>query len=182
MNTVSFSIKPILKHGIEKGIIGGGILAAFSAIIYIFNLNMFSPAIGLLSFVLTYGVTIVFMYRAAAAYRTEFNQPRIDYLSAALVLFFAGTVMFYISAVFSLLLNTIIDPNYHLELLKQFEENVLPQVPEEMREEMLVRTAENMQPVKQFISSLIASPIIALILALIMAFFVRKNPNYKETV
>jgi len=53
---------------------------------------------------------------------------------------------------------------------------------EEMRQELLQNTKENLQPMKQFVTSIIATPIVALVMSAIMAFFVRKNPKYKEII
>ncbi len=71
---------------------------------------------------------------------------------------------------------------YRAELIRQFEDEVIPKFPEEMRAEMLSHTTANLQPLKQFVSSLIASPVMALVISLIMALFIRKNPKYQEKI
>lgn len=182
MEDITFSFKKLLQHSSKQGLFGGLILIGFTVVVYVFGISMYGPAMGLLSLAITWGTVIIFLYRAAAGYRAELTIPRMDYLSASLVLFVTAIIIFYMSAIFGFLLNTVIDPEYHLELIRQFEDEVIPQVPEEMRADLLARTTANLQPVKQFVSSLIASPVMALVISLIMALFIRKNPKYQEKI
>jgi hypothetical protein len=175
------SFKGMLNSGGKWGLYGGLVLALFSALIYIFNINVYSVWFGLISFVITFGIVIIFSYKGAVGYRDEDGPGRVDYWSALLVLFLTSLVTFYVSALFNLLLNTVIDPEYHVELFKRFEEFMYSQdLPESMVAPMLEQTKQNLAPMKQFTSSLMSSPVIGIILSFIMAFFVRKSPKYQE--
>jgi hypothetical protein len=184
MSNREFSIQGMLQSGGKWGLYGGLIMIVFTASIYIFDINIYNIWFGLISFVISFGIAIVFMYKGAAGYRDELGPGRVDYLSALLALFFTGLLMYFISAFFSLLLNTVIDPEYHIKLFKQFEEFIAnnQDIPESMKPQLLESTEENLNPMRQFRASLISSPVIALILSLIMAFFVRKSAKYQENL
>ena len=182
MNPENISLKTMLNHAGKFGLFGGLLMTSFTAIVYIFNINMFQPIMGLISMAITYGLLIVFMYKSAASYKTAINIPRLEYWHAFFVLFASSTIMLYISAMFSFFLNVVIDPQYHVELFKQAEEAYREIIPEEMLADTLQRIQDGLNPYKQFVSSLIGAPIIGGILSLIMAFFVRKNPKYKEKI
>jgi len=180
MSEPSFSFKRILNHASKQGFIAGLILIGVTVVVYVFSINMYSPLMGLVSLAVTWGTIIIFLYKAAAGYRTELDVSIMDYWPTMLLLFITALITFYMSAFFGYLLNTVIDPEYHLELIRQFEEDILPQMPEEMRAETLARTKSTMQPMKQLLSSLLGSTLMALIFSVIMAFLVRKNPKHKE--
>lgn len=184
MERRDISLRALSESAGKWGLYGGIILAVFSASIYIFDVNIYNVWFGLISFLLTYGISIVFMYKAAVAFRDKNGPGKIDYFSGLVVLFVAGIIIFFISAFFNLILNTVIDPEYHVELFRQFEEFIRSNqnIPENMVDELLVKTKENLDPMKQLKTSLITSPVIAIILSLIMAFFVRKNPRYQENL
>jgi len=181
MSNKEMSFKQMLNSGGKWGLYGGLALALVTAMIYIFNINVYSVWFGLLSFVITFGIVIIFSYKGAVGYRDEAGPGRMDYVSAMLVLFLTSLVIFYVSAIFSLFLNTVIDPGYHVELFRRFEEFMQNQdIPESMLGPMLEQTKQNLVPMKQFSSSLMSSPVIGIILSLVMAFFVRKSPKYQE--
>ncbi len=166
------------------GLYGGLLLVLFTASIYIFDVNVYNLWFGLISFLITYGISIIFMYKAAVTFRDKNGPGKIDYLSGAIILFIAAIIIFFISALFSLILNTVIDPEYHVKLFRQFEEFIRsnPNIPENMVDELLVKTKDNLNPFKQLKTSLITTPVIAVILSLIMAFFVRKHPKHQENL
>lgn len=184
MSNRELSIKGMLQSGGKWGLYGGALLILFSASIYIFDINIYNVWFGLISFAVTFGVAIIFMYKGVASYRDEFGPGRIDYLNAFLALFFTGILIFYIYTIFNLLLNTVIDPEYHVKLFSQFEDFISsnPDIPEDMKSKLLATTEENLNPIKQFTRSVISNPIVALILSLIMAFFVRKSGKYQENI
>jgi phosphate/sulfate permease len=182
MNMETTSLKTLLNHSGKFGLYGGLLLCAFTAIIYVLSINMFDPIMGLLSMAVTYGLLIFFMYKSAASYRTAIDVPRLEYWHAFFVLFASSIISLYVSAIFSFILNTVIDPQYHIELYKQAEEAYIEVLPEEMVAETMQKIQDGLNPTKQFINSLIGTPIMGGILSLIMAFFVRNNPKYKEKI
>lgn len=178
MSSEGLTFSNILKYPATQGLYGGLLLSAFSAIIYIFGISVYNPWFGLISFALTFGIAITFMYRGAAGFRNNVNNRIIDYWTATLLLFISGVVMYYISAIFGLILNTVIDPTYPDTLFRQAEEMYASmEIPEEMRSELLAKTKENMQPMKQFLTALYSNPIVAIVLSLIISFFVRKKAD-----
>jgi len=182
MQPETMSLKTMLNHAGKFGLYGGLLLSAFTAIVYVFNINMFQPIMGLISMAITYGLLIVFMYKSTASYKIAINIPRLEYWHAFFVLFASSVIALYISAIFTFVLNTVIDPQYHIELFRQAEEAYIEILPEEMVAETMQRIQDGLNPNKQFINSLIGVPIMAGILSVIIAFFVRKNPKYKENI
>ncbi len=181
---VKFSLKRMLIHGGKQGVIGGLILSAFTVLIYTFNVNTFSVVMGLITFLITWGTMIIFGYRSAAAYRSETDLPRIPYWVGLVSIFGAVLTMIYISAIFSLILHTVIDPGYAAELIREYQEMIYnnSRIPDTMKQELIMQAELSFEPVKQFTSSLTGGILISLLIAAIMAFFVRKNPKYKEII
>jgi len=160
------------------GIYCGLILIVFTAIIYIFDVNTYSIAFGLISFALTFGVLIIFMFKGTSECRDQFLNKSITYWQSLVSLFVIGIIGLLLSDFFNIALNEYIDPNYADTQLLKFEKFMnKSNVPENMRDKIIEEAKIKRSPEKQLYSAIIFKPLLSLILSLIFAFFVRKNPK-----
>lgn len=168
------------RHVLTNALYLSALYITFTVLTYVFGWNVYSFLYIIASFVFTWGLLVVFLFRAASGYATEFDSPMLPYWVAVIVLFLTGLIAQYLHALFYFILNTVIDPNYAQFLLTMFEEKVLTKIPEEMHEEILQRMEHGLDPAKQFVTNLYSSPIVSLIFSVVMAFFVRKNKKYQS--
>jgi len=172
------------KYSSRYGAYAGLILVFFAVIIYSFEVNVFNPILALLSFVVTFGVTIVFMSFGAKKYRTEALFGNLTFWQAALFTFVIGIIAFYISALFNFILNAWIDPAYQMEQFDKLElylysmQEKYSLLTDESIEDTLAKSKENLiNPYKQFLASLYTSPLYAGIMALLVSIFVKRKVN-----
>lgn len=168
------------RHVLTNALYLSALYITFTVLTYVFGWNVYSFLHIIASFVFTWGLLVVFLFRAASGYATEFDSPMLPYWVAVIVLFLTGLIALYLHELFYFILNTVIDPDYPQYLLTMFKEKVLTRIPEEVHEEVLERMAQVFDPAKKIVTNLYSFPIVTLICSVVMAFFVRKNKKYQS--
>jgi hypothetical protein len=137
---------------------------------------VFTPVYGLISFAVNYGVLIVFMYKGAISYKNSLENKEISYYNSFIVLLLISIPIYYISALFTFFINTVIDPNYHILQFQQFKEYFYSnnnKLSESFVKELIEATEKNLNPYVQLKNSITTSPFMAILLSSLMAFFIR---------
>jgi hypothetical protein len=179
-----------MNYSSKWGGIAGAILIIVSLFFYIMKFNIYNPVIGISSFLLTFGVLIVFMYKGATTFKHEIMESSLTYMQAFVLTFLTGVIAFYISALFSLILNAVIDPTYQLEQLKNLEAFLYSSqskassvITDDFVEKIIAETEKSVtNPQGQFLSAIATNPLVAAVMALLISFFVRtKTSQITET-
>lgn len=173
----SFNLQSLIKYPIKAGLYAGLILITFSAVIYVFKVNVYATWFGLLSMAVTFGILIVFMYRGTTVLTDEALGGKINFLESLISLFLVGIIALTISAVFTYVLNSFIDPDYMIFQLKKYEEfiNSSEHISEADKMYFIKQKKENFDPMLQLVNSLKFQPFLLIIMSTLMAFFVKKN-------
>jgi len=157
------------------GLIAGVILVAYSIITYIANISMANTGIAILSSLITFGVLIAMAVIGVNKTRDILFNGKFSFLQA----FLAGAVIIiianYISASYSLLFNTMVDPDYMARQMDDVIVNLEGKLPEDAMDKMIESLEKNLDPMKIFIRSLWMSPIIATVISAIIALVVKKD-------
>ena len=171
------NFQSLLKYPIKAGLYAGLILISFSALIYFFKVNVYTTWFGLLSMAVTYGILIVFMYKGTSVLAEEALGGKINFFESSVSLFIVGIIALTMSAVFTYFLNAILDPDYLILQLKNYEEyvNSSEYIAESEKANIIKQKKENFDPYIQLISALKFQPFLVIIMSVLMAFFVKKD-------
>lgn len=148
-----------LKHGLITGLA----LVAYTVVMYVLDMNIFSPVYAILNGLITFGLMIFMAVWAINKTRDTFLLGKINFLQAWLVGAIALVVAFYINSIFSVILNEYIDPTYMTKQLDNFIYSMEGKVPEESLDTMIDTMKESMDPMKAFIKSLWMMPLISMV-------------------
>ncbi|MCC7317408.1 MAG: DUF4199 domain-containing protein [Bacteroidales bacterium] len=162
-----------LKHGLITGLA----LIAYTVVMYVLDMNLFSPVYAILNGLITFGLMIFMAVWAINKTRDTMLLGKINFLQAWLVGAVALVVAFFINSIFSVILNEYIDPSYMTKQLDNFIYSMEGKVPEETLETMIDSMEENMDPMKAFIKGLWMTPLISIVLGAILALFVKKDKS-----
>jgi hypothetical protein len=167
--------KNFLRHSATYGLIIGLALVILSLIDYVLGLYGQNKLFKLLSYVIMAGGIVY----AAIHYRNREMGGFITY--GQVVSYGLLTSVFFgiVTAVFSVLLITVIDPSYIDKVLDIAVQQLYEQGYTEQQIDMALDMSRRFStPVFTFIGGIISSVIMGLILSLIAAIFVkRNNPN-----
>jgi len=176
-----------VKYAGKYGTYSRLILVFIAVIIYAFEVDLFNPIAMLLNLIIPLVIVITFMYFGAKKYRKEIFFGNLTYMQALGLTFVIGVIAYYISALFSFVLNEWIDPTYQLEQLDKVEaylrsmQEKSPMITDEIIEETIANSKENIKsPLKQLTTSLYTSPMFSVVLALVVSLFVKKRTNLSE--
>ncbi len=167
-----------LNISLKNGLIAGGLMILFTIIIYVFNINMFSPMFGILMLIVTFGLVITFMVISMNQYKRKILEGQITYWQCFFVGLVMASIAMWLSGIFSYLFYGIFDTEYMPKQVEKFAEMMQGYgLPEDKLEEQIIKMQEKMQPLKQFITNLYSTPIVAAVLSFIVSAFIKKNDN-----
>ncbi len=165
---------PMLKHTMNYGLIMGVILVIVSLVTYLFGVMKTPTWVNIIN----YAIIIAIIVWGTIKYRNEVLGGSITYGNAlgfgVLITLFAGIIV----AVFTLLLATVIDPDYADKLLVMAEEEMVKTgIPDEQMEMALDMQKKFMTPVFISLSSLFGMVLMGFIFSLITSIFLKKEKS-----
>jgi len=172
--------KSLFSNALMYGLYVGLAFIIIFLLYYIFDVNIFKPAFGIVNLLVTMAVFIIGMVIAVKAYRDKYNGNVISFGQAFLSGLIMGIVAYLINALFSYLFFAYIEPGMLEQYIDKFAEMMSGQgLPEDQLNAILDRMESRMTPLKQLSSGLISGAVISLIVSLIVAAAVKKE-NYQE--
>lgn len=162
-----------LKHGLITGLA----LIAYSVVLYVLDMNMFSPFFAILNGLITFGLMFFMAIWAINKTRDTLLFGKINFLQAWLIGTVALVVAMYINSIFSVILNGYIDPAHMAKQLDNFLYSMEGKIPEATLDTMMDTMKENMDPMKSFVKGLWMIPAISIVLGAILALFVKKDKS-----
>lgn len=166
----------MLNVSIKYGVFTGICYLVFTTITYVFNISMFNTYYGILSFLFSFGVIIIAMVLAMKEIKRKILGGAISYLQCLVSGFLLGLIAFYISGAFNYILYGLIDKNYMPQQLEKFALTLETYNLDESKIQMqLENMRKNMQPIKQFTTSLYSSLLISIVISAIVSIFIKKK-------
>jgi hypothetical protein len=168
--------KSLVINALKYGAILGGILIVISLLYYIFNVNLFSPGMSILSLIINIGVLVVAMILGTNACRDKSLGGKITFLQAFFSCALIGFIALLISGIFSFIFYKFFEPDLLDQYYQKFIETMQNQnIPEEQLDRLIERMAKRFNASGIFKSSLISTPIMSVIVGLIVGLFIKKD-------
>jgi len=165
-----------INISVKYGFIVGICYIAFTTIIYVFDISMFSVFFGIFSFLFTFGLIIILTVFSINETKKKILNGSISYLECLIAGFITGVIAFYISGAFNYILYGLIDKDYIPQQIEKFAEMLQNYNLDESKiQEQVQKMSDKMQPLKQFTTSLYSSPIISLVISAIISIFIKKK-------
>ncbi len=175
-----------IKNSIIRfGLIAGGILAGIFLLTYIFDMNIFSPMMWLLNFIVQLAVVFIIGFIAVSETRKVIPDKTLSFLQAwavsAGVILFALLIHFTVSA----LILYVIDMDFTIAKYKELMQQVAqqtnndPKVMEQMRKGLKSIEETNIVSV---LMGLIFPAILTAFSSLIVALAAKKKDRYEDSL
>ena len=165
---------PLLKPALIYGLISGFIGILVSVIFYVMGLTL-ETWVGLVSL----AIGIIVLVYLLITYRNEYLGGFASFGQIFIMGLIIGIISSIISAAYTYLLYTVIDPDLVEKMRIAAEEKIMntSRIPESMYDDLFEKMEKRMQPSKLAIMGLILGPILNAIISLIIAAFVKKEEN-----
>lgn len=162
--------KPAFIYGVILGVVG----VLLTLVFYFLNLTT-ATWVGWVSI----AVTIAVLVYCLVAYRNEYLGGFASFGQIFIMGLVIGIISAIISAAFTYLLHTVIDPDLAEKMRIAMEERIMnnPRFPESMHDDLFEKMESRIQPGRMAMMALIAGPILNAIISLIIAAFVKKEEN-----
>ncbi|MDR0969856.1 MAG: DUF4199 domain-containing protein [Lentimicrobiaceae bacterium] len=162
-------------NSLKFGLIAGVILMTISILTYAFKIDQSNMMLSFLMAIIMYGVLIAFTIIVMSKARSEYED--YSYGKGFLVGFVMLLVAFYLSAIYSFIFDSYIDPDYTIQTLNKtietLESNAMISV--EMIDQIYEDMVESIKPTNILVKNLWVSPIISAVMSAIIALFIRKK-------
>ncbi len=165
-----------LNQSVKFGLITGMALIAYTVVLYVTDMNLFSPTFAVLNGIISFGLILFMLSFTILKTRDLELGGTIKFQQAFLAGFVMALITMYLNSFFSYLLNGFIDTAYMPRQLDHFAETMDGKIPEEQLEQILDNVRDNADAFKGFIRSLWISPITAAFLSAVVSLFIKKNP------
>ncbi len=158
----------------------GLFLAAFNIVLtlvyYIFDINLFQYSTMIANFVFGILFVVAFFIFGIKSYRNNALDGIINFKQAFLQGLTIGLIGYIIIAIFNYIFNAFIAPEYMINQLEGFTEFMEGVgAPDDAIEAAIKEFEENLDPIKQLLSSLKSGIIMTVIFSLIVAASVKKD-------
>jgi uncharacterized membrane protein YhaH (DUF805 family) len=170
-----------LNQPLKTGVIIGIILVLYSALIYAFDINIYSVVLSMLNGLIILAAVVAAAYVGVKHMRDKDLNGEIKYLQALVGGFVVLLIAFYINNLFTFILNGYIDPEYLPAKMDQMITSFEGIMPEEAMDEMVDKMEKNLDPKNTFLKNLWMNPIFAVIISAIIALIVKKNTKDSKT-
>ena len=170
---------PLLKPALIYGLISAFIGILISVIFYLLNLTMKSW-VGFVSI----AISIVVLVYLLKAYRNEYLGGYATYGQLILMALLIGIVGSLISAIYTYLLYTVIDPDLIEKMKVMTEERIMSnaRIPESAYDTVMERLDKRMNVNRLTITAFFVGTITTFIIGLIVAAFLKKEKTPGEMV
>ncbi len=175
------SFPVILKNAWPYGLILGAISVVISLLLYIFNVNLFSIAMGIFSFlVFVLAIPVTFAILGGNNLRLKHKEDRtISYLDAVINTAIILLIGFLISNLYSYIFNTFIDPDYiKVQMAKMVDMLSEYNLPQEDIDKSIASAEKRMGLGSMLLNSVIITAVLSLLLGLI----IRKKDKVDEKI
>jgi hypothetical protein len=177
-----------LQIPLRFGLFGGLLLAVYTIILYLLEVNLYGPLFSIMNLLILIGVIVVFIVIAIRKVNAVMPQP-LNYWKKYLVSLITGIVamMIYSFAFYALFF--LLDPEYMQGLVDQFlikmEEYFMNAgLSEEMMQEQMSKLVTRMEkasdPLRSLVNMLISSLVTPAIIGLITAASVNTRKHHEE--
>jgi hypothetical protein len=175
----------LVKHAATYGAILGAIVVIYSFILFVLKIMPVGFFIPVLLFITSLAIYFAGIFLGTKKIRTEILGGVMTYSQGlqigVLIAFFAAVI----TAFYSYLQNTLIDPNYIVRVMNAQKDwmssfMVSKGVPEDQIEKSLALIDENMKDmnhVKNLFTTILSSTIFGFVISLITSAFLKKLPN-----
>lgn len=164
-----------LNHSLKYGLITGMVFIAYTVLLYVANMNLFSPSFAVINGLVTFGLMIFMLIFTMRKTRDLELGGKINFKQAFLVGFVMILIASYMNSFFSFALNEYIDPEYMARQVENFEATMDGKFPAEQLETMVDSILDNANATKGLIRSLWVKPITSAFLSAVIALFVKKS-------
>lgn len=164
-----------LNHPVKIGLVAGILLIVYTAILYAFDIDIYDFVFSIVNGIIIFGLLIFAAILAMKKMRDISLAGKITYLQALVGGFVVFLIAFYLSSIFSFILNGYIDPEYLPAKMDGLISKMEDMMPEEALDKMISKLEEGLDPMTALIKALWQSPLIALGLSALLALFVKKD-------
>ncbi|GAB1418155.1 hypothetical protein MASR2M12_09200 [Bacteroidales bacterium] len=171
-----------LNQSVKFGLITGMALIAYTVVLYVTDMNLFSPTFAVLNGIISFGLILFMLTFTIHKTRDLELGGTIKFQQAFVAGFVMALITMYLNSLFGYLLNGIIDPGYMPRQLDHFAETMEGKISEEQLEQILDNVRDNADSLKGFVRSLWISPITAAFLSAVVSLFVKKNPSAQNSL
>lgn len=171
----------ILKNSWPYGLILALVSILINLLLYIFDVNIFSIAFGIFSFlVMLIAIPSTFGILGGKNLRVKYSPDRvINYVDAVSTIFIILLIGLLLSSCYSYIFNNFIDPDYmKSQLAKLVEMLERYNLPQEKIDETIANSQKNFQIGRMLLSSCI----ISVVLALLISIFIRKKDKFDDKI
>ncbi|PKP03775.1 MAG: hypothetical protein CVU11_07200 [Bacteroidetes bacterium HGW-Bacteroidetes-6] len=179
-------MKEIIKNSIVKnGLYAAGILVGYTLLVYLLEMNMFSPVQGLLSLLISLGTLLTFAFLAISTVRKQVETHRITFLNAWLISSLVIFIASFISNVVSLLLMHVVDNAYYVAKYKEMMFKVAEQT--DNNPDVMKRLQDGFNNIQNFEISSLVTTLVTLfvstaILSAITALIAKKKDRIEDNI
>lgn len=179
-------MKEIIKNSIIKnGLYAASILVGYSLLVYLLDINMYSPVQGLLSLLISLGTLLTFAFLAIASVRKQAENHQISFLNAWLISSLVIFISSFISNVFSLILMHVIDNEYYVAKYQEMMFKVAEQT--NNNPDVMKRLQDGFKNIQTFeLSSLTTTAIFIIVgtvvLSALTALIAKKKDRFEDNI
>lgn len=161
---------------VKNGFILAVLQVALYFLVYVLDINMFSPGFGIINFLISVSIMVYILVRSMKFQRDQLQYGEITYGQKFINGFFIILIGGIVSGLVTFVFNQYFDPDFMMGQMDRFIENMENRgVQGEMLDNMLDRMEANMEPGAQLRNLLLYTPVMAAVVALIVAGVVKKS-------
>ncbi|MFO7721929.1 MAG: DUF4199 domain-containing protein [Bacteroidales bacterium] len=177
-----------LQLPLRYGLFGGLILAVYTIVLYLLEINLFGTFFSLLNMLILIGVIVIFMVITIRKVNASMPEP-LNYWKKYLVAFLTGIIAMLIYSVAFYAVFYLLDPEYMQDmvdgfLVKMEEYFINAGLSEEMLQEQMAKLIKRMErtsdPLRSMGTTLLSSLITPGIIGLIVAAAVNTRKHHDE--
>lgn len=164
-----------INQPIKTGVIIGVVLIFMNALVYAFDINVYTFGLSILYGLVVLGIIVAATIIGVKKMRDKDLNGSISFAQAFVGGFVLLIITLYLSNLFSFILNGYIDPEYLPAKMDQMISGFEGIMPEDAVDEIAAKMEENLDPRKTFIKNLWINPIMAAVISAIIALILKRK-------
>jgi len=171
------NLDKILKNSAIQGVILGIALIVFAILIYVAGIHLFSVTSGIVIGIVIFAGEIAFTVIKQKKFRNSIG-GKISFVQLLVYGFVLLLIASIMNTIFSYLLYTVIDPNYLIQQVDYFVEEMSQWINDpEVLDKMYADMADKIDDMKNIGSNLVYLWVAPLVISLVTSLIIKKDIN-----